>query len=606
MPFVLAGAVAAVPGWHAWMVLALLAGMVGLFASEKLRVDVVALLGLLALILLGILSSEEAFAGFGSDTLVMLGSVFLIGAAFQEAGVLDAVGSRLIRYLPRGEFWMVIGLMMVSSGLSAFMNNTSVTAVLVPLTISLARRTGLSPSRLLMPVAFASILGGTCSLIGTSTNVAVSGYLARRTDLGPMGLFEMSPVGMVMVVIGIVFMACLGRFFLPRYKEEDLADDFGIRGYLSEIVLQPASPMVGQRVLDCDLTRRDFHILQIVRNGRGFVPDGESVLEGDDVLIVTGRASELLEVKVTKGIEIRPELKLGDADLRKAGLELAEVVVSPRSSLVGRSLKEARFRQEFGLTVLALYREGRSLHDRLSRLELRAGDLLLVQGRPEALDAVRQRRELAVLAARGPANRDPRTGRRALAIFAVALLAAGVGWLSTSVAFLAAALVLILTGCLRPRRLYDHVEWRLLVLIGAMIAFGNAMETTGAAELLSRFVIGAVGPFGPLAVLGGFCVLTILLTQPMSNAAAALVVLPVALEAAGRLGANPRAFAMAVMLSASVSVATPFEPSSLLVFGPGKYRFADFLKAGLPLTVFLVCALLWLLPLWWPLETPGP
>ncbi len=590
------------PPWQAWAVLGLLAGMVGLFATERIRVDVVALLGLVSLVFLGILSADEAFAGFGSETLVMLGAVFLIGAAFQEAGVLDALGSRIIRLLPRGEFWMVLGLMMIASGLSAFMNNTSVTAVLVPLVGSLARRTNLSPSRLLMPVAFASILGGTCTLIGTSTNVAVSGYLARRTDLGPVGLFEISPVGMVLVVIGILYMACLGRFFLPRHREADLADDFGIRGYLSEIILQPGSPMVEQRVLDCDLTRRGFHVLQVVRNGHGFLPDAESLLEAGDVLIVTGRASELLEVKVTRGIEIRPELKLGDAELRKAGLELAEVVVSPRSNLVGRSLKEVAFRQEFGLTVLAIYRERRSIHDRLSRLELRAGDLLLVQGRPEALDAVRRRRELAVLVERGPANRSRNAGLRAAGIFAAALVAAGLGWMSMGMAFLVAALALVLTGCLRPQRLYDHVEWRLLVLIGAMIAFGNAMERTGAAELLSRFVLWSVGPLGPLAVLAGFCVLTIVLTQPMSNAAAALVVLPVALESASRLGVNPRAFAIAVMLSASVSVATPFEPSSLLVFGPGKYRFANFLAVGIPLTLLLVAALVWLLPLWWPLD----
>ncbi len=214
MSFLLAASPVSAPPWQAGAVLGLLAGMVGLFATERIRVDVVALLGLVSLVFLGILSADEAFAGFGSETLVMLGAVFLIGAAFQEAGVLDALGSRIIRLLPRGEFWMVLGLMMIASGLSAFMNNTSVTAVLVPLVGSLARRTNLSPSRLLMPVAFASILGGTCTLIGTSTNVAVSGYLARRTDLGPVGLFEISPVGMVLVVIGILYMACLGRFFL--------------------------------------------------------------------------------------------------------------------------------------------------------------------------------------------------------------------------------------------------------------------------------------------------------------------------------------------------------------------------------------------------------
>jgi di/tricarboxylate transporter len=292
---------------------------------------------------------------------------------------------------------------------------------------------------------------------------------------------------------------------------------------------------------------------------------------------------------------------LGDADLKSAGLELAEVVVSPRSALIGRTLKEARFQQDFRLTVLAIYRLGHSLKDRISRIRLRAGDLLLVQGRPEALESVRRRRELAVLAERGPAHPTVRKAVLTVAIFGASLLVGGLQVIPVESAFLLAALTMVLTGCLRPVRIYDHIEWRLLVLIASMMAFGEAMRLTGAADLLAAAVVKSVGSLGPIALLGGFCLVTILLSQPLSNAAAALVVLPVALHAATRLNLEPRAFALGIMLSASISVATPLEPASVLVYGPGKYRFMDFIKVGFPLTLLLLIILLVLLPRWWPL-----
>ncbi len=588
--------------WEPWAVLATLVGVLFLFATERFRVDVAALLGVAVLMLTGILAPEEAFAGLGSPTIVMLGAVFIVGGAMQESGVLDLVGGRLVRLLPRSEFWMVTGLMLVAAVLSAFMNNTSVAAMLVPLVLGIARRVRLSASRLLIPVAFASILGGTCTLIGTSTNLAVNAFMVKQAQMAPMGLFETTAPALVLVVAGIVFMAVLGRFLLPKSVVEDLTDEFGVRGYLSEIVVQPNSAMLGQRVHDSALTRMEFRVLKVVRDGHGFVPDEETLLEANDVLIVTGNVMNLMKVKTMQGIEIRPELKLGEAELRKAGVDLAEVVVSPRSSLIGRTLREARFQQEFGLTVLAIFREGLTLWDRISRIPLEVGDLLLVQGRPGSLEMVRRRRDLAVLADRGMLNPHGQRPLLTLAIFAMAVVLGGLNWISLSTAFLLAALAMVLTGCIRPVRLYDHVEWRLLILIGSMMAFGLAMQKTGAAQMLAYWVVTGIGPWGPEAVLAGFCLLTILLTQPMSNAAAALVVLPVALESAIGMGVNPRSFAVAIMLSASFSVATPLEPACVLVYGPGKYRFADFVKPGLPLTLLLLVLLLLLLPDWWPLE----
>lgn len=587
--------------WEPWAVLGTLGVVMYLFATERFRVDVVALLGVVVLMLTGILGSEEAFAGLGSPTIVMLGAVFIVGGAMQESGVLDLVGGWIVRVLPRGEFWMVTGLMLVAAVLSAFMNNTSVAAMLVPLVLGIARKARVSSSRLLIPVAFGSILGGTCTLIGTSTNLAVNAYVVNQAQLTPMGLFETTAPALVLVVAGIVFMACFGRFLLPRTGVEELTDEFGVRGYLSEIVVLPESSLLGQRVFESDLARMEFRVLKIVRDGRGFAPDAQTTIEAGDVLLVTGNIVNLMKVKATKGIEIRPELKWRDADLKQAGVDLAELVVSPRSNLIGRTLRDARFQQEFGLTVLAIYREGFTLWDRISRIPLEMGDLLLVQGRPGSLENLRRRRDLAVLADRGSLVPHGQSPVLTLGIFAVAVLMGGLAWVPLSTAFLLAALAMVITGCVRPLRIYEHVEWRLLILIGSMMAFGLAMQKTGAAQMLAQLVVSVIGAWGPEAVLAGFCVLTILLTQPMSNAAAALVVLPVALESASRLGANPRAFAVGIMLAASFSVATPLEPACVLVYGPGKYRFADFVKPGLPLTFLLLILMLYLLPEWWPL-----
>lgn len=589
------------PGWQAWFVLALLAVVVAMFAREKPRVDLAALLGIVALLLARILTPDQAFAGFGSPVIITLASVFVLGGALRATGVLDAVGAWVMRRLGQGEAALTVGLMAVAAGLSAVMNNTTVTAMLTPLTLGLARKAGLSPSRLLMPIAFASILGGTCTLIGTSTNLAVSGFIAQQDGLAPIGLFEITPVGLVLVGSGMLLLATVGRALLPRPPQESLAEAYDIRGYLSEIVVMPGSPLAGQSVAQSDLARMEFRILKIIRRGRALVPDAETRLETKDLLLVRGDVAALMKVKQTEGIEIRGDLKLGDADLRVGGQELAEVVVSPQSPLIDRTLKEARFQQDFGLTVLALFRRGRALRHKLSSIRFKAGDLLLVQGRPEAVAAVNERRELALLSLRGTARRNGRPAWLAVGLFAGALALGGVGLVGMPVAFLLAALGVVLAGCVPVTRLYELVEWRLLVLIGAMLAFGTAMTTTGAADLLAAGVVRAVGPFGPRGILAGFALLTILLTQPMSNAAAALVVLPVALTTANQAGLDPRTLAIGIMLAASLSFVTPFEPSCILVYGPGKYRFRDFVKVGALQTLLSFVLVVWLVPEFWPL-----
>ena len=616
------------------IVLGLLAAAVGLFATRALPVDLVTIFLLLALVLTGILEPATAFAGFSSEIIIILASIFVINGALLEGRVLDTVTAWLLRVAGGSVHKLQLTTLSVVGGLSGFMNNTAVTSLFIGPTVSIARRLKASPSKLLMPVCFASILGGTCTLIGTSTNVAVSGEIAKQhqaglakwvadggTDLNgdgavdsadyrqhaeennlkiyePLGLFEITPVGLLIMAVGIGYLMLFGQRLLPDYPDESLAEGFNIREYLSEIVVMPGSRLIGQRVFESSLAEMEFRIVKVLRGKRSFVPNVRSSIEEDDVLLVSGGVEELMAVKDASGIEIHAETKLEDEALQTEEVKIAELLITPKSTLIRRTLKEANFRQRFGLAVLAIYRHGQSLGRKLGVIRLRAGDLLLVQGAEERLQSLEHDTNLVRLeATEAPSADRRRKGFWALGFFAVAVLAGGVGLASLPVCFLSAAALTVATGCITMQKVYEVIDWRVLIVIGGMTAFGAAMSDSGTAKWLAGGIQGAFD--SPRMVLAGFILLTMFLTQTMSNAAAALVVLPVAMQTAATLGVSGQTYAVAVMLAASSSFIAPFEPACILVSGPGKYRFTDYLKAGLGLTL-LVGFLVWLLvPAYW-------
>ena len=593
-------AIAPTQEWRIAIVLGLLALAVVLFARETLPVDVLTLVLLLVLVGTGTVSMATAFSGFSSEIIIMLASIFVLSGALQETGVVEALGARLLRLARGGENRLLLVLMGAASGLSAFMNNTTVTALLVGPAVSVTQKVKISSSKVLLPLAYASILGGTCTLIGTSTNIAVSGYISAQ-NMKPLGLFEITPIGLVIVTVGISYLILFGKRLLPAHADESLTEDFAIHDYLSEISVMSKSPLIGQRIFESDLARLGFRVLKVLRGEHHFVPSPESTIEERDVLLVTGQVENLIKVKSTEGIEIRPDLKVSDQDLQSGDLKLVEALVTPQSDLVGRTLKETDYQQQRGLTVLAIYRRGQSLREKIGSIKLKVGDLLLVQGRKDRLESAKRNRTLSVLEELNPAILRKRKGLYVAGFFLLALIAGGLELLPVSLCFLGAAIFTVLFGCIPAERIYELIEWRLLILIGGMTAFGKAMVETGAARLLADGIVGWLEPVGVIPILVGFFVLTILLTQPMSNAAAALVVLPVALETARTLGVNERTFAIAIMLAASVSFVTPLEPSCLLVYGPGKYRFMDFVKVGVGLTIILSIIVLILIPVFWPL-----
>ena len=583
------------------LVLGLLVVGIALFSTEVVSVDVVTLLLLVALVVFGILTPAEAFAGFGSELIVTLVAIFVISGALQQSGVIADFAARLER-LARGRRNPLLLLLLGSTGgLSTVINNTTATAVFMPAGLQIAHRLKVAPSKVLMPLAFASILGGTCTLIGTSTNLAVSGYLAAA-GLEPMGLFELAPVGLVVLPLGIVYLLTVASRLLPDRREESLTAAYEMREYLSEVVVTGESPLVGERIFTSALADLGFRVLEVRRDGRLFLPGPDTELAAGDLLIVQGPVAELLQVKAKTGLEIRGDLLVDDKVLQQADIEIAEALVPPQSSLIGRTVRESRFRQRLGVTVLALHRGGQHPpRGTLGRLRLRLGDLLLVQGPAARIESLRRGRDLWLIERSEPvAMPRRRRGIATLVFLAAAAVGAGSGLAPLGIAFLAAALASVLFRAITVEEAYRFVEWRLIVLIGGMTAFGTAMDSTGAADLLARGIVAVLAGLGPHAVLGGFALLTIALTQPMSNAAAALVVLPVALSTAAGLDVDGRPFAMGIALAASLSFITPLEPSSLLVYGPGKYRFRDFGVVGGPLTLLLLVVVLLLVPRVWP------
>ncbi len=582
------------------IVLGLLVLAIVLFATERISVDIITLMLLIGLVLSGVLTVEEAFAGFSSDIIVILASIFVLSGALQQTGVMDVVGVQLYRFAAGSKNRLLTSLMVAVGGISAFMNNTTATAVFIPPTLSLAHQAKISPSKLLMPLAYASILGGTITLIGTSTNIAVSGYMVRA-GMEPLTLFELAPVGLVLMVVGILYILTIGQRLLPDHHDDSLTADYAIREYLSEIVVVSDSDLIGQKIFESDLSRLGFRILAVIRDKRKFLPNARTTIAADDILLVKGKVTDLMKVKERAGIEINPELKLGDLDLQSEEFKIAEAFITPQSSLIGRTLKSINFRQRYGITVLALYRQGQALRDEIGRTPLRLGDLLLIQGPTERVEFLRRNTDLWILEDLSPLL--PRRGKALYTglFFGGAAIVGGFGLLPLSISFLVAAILVILFRCITLEEAYGFIDWRLIILIAGMTAFGVAMEKTGAAELLAQWVVSGLLPYGVMAIMAGFFVLTTVLTQPMSNAAAALVVLPVALRVAQTLELNERTFAIAIMLAASVSFIAPFEPSCILVYGPGRYQFMDFVKTGLWLTIILLIIILFLIPVFWPL-----
>ncbi len=580
------------------IMLFLLVSVIVLLAMDLLSMDVTALLGLVALVASGLISPAMAFSGFANEVIIVLACVFVIAGTLARSGVTQHIAEAIIK-AAHGKARVAPVLMGTVATLSALFSNTSATATLMPATLQIAKKTKIHPSQLLMPLAFASILGGTCTLIGTSTNLASSG-LVSRLGLAPYSLFEFAIPGVLLTVVGIIYLTLLSGRIAPKRKSDDFMQDYDVRDYLSELFIDEKSPAIGDSLASLNLADSEITPLTLVRDRRRLTAHGNRKLQAGDKIVVKSSRDALLLVRDNSKISIEAESTLTPRDVFADDARTSEVVLMPQSPLVGKSLKQLNFYSRYQVAVLAIYRGGKAYPAQIENTPLRVGDVLLLLGSKQQVRGLARPPDLWMLQSAADAPIGTRKGLYALAAMLGAILLGAIGLLPLSAAFLLSVVALVVTGCTSMEEAYASIEWRLLVLIASMSAFGVAMQETGTASLLADVIAETVAPLGLHASLAAFAILAVLLTQPMSNAAAALVLLPVAISTANMLGVNARPFAIIVTLSASLSFITPLEPASLLVFGVGKYRFSDFMKVGLPLTLIVIALLVFLVPLLWP------
>ncbi len=591
------------------IVLSLLGIALVLFGSEKLPVDVVGIMLVIGLVLTQVLTVNQALAGFGDNVIITIGGLFVLTGGLIKTGLVDLIGRRLYAIAGSNEFMLTLLIMSVAAVSASVLKNTTTTAMFLPVVMGLAERAKIPPSKLLMPLAFGAILGGSCTLIGTSTNLAVSGAM-QRYGMDGYTMFELTAVGVITVAVGMIYMLTLGRKLLPaRGGEESLTEQYHIREYISELVVLPGSTLIGKTLAEADFNREmELNVLGIIRgkDSERILPGPRDRIQLNDLLIVEGRIANLLNVKQAAGVELKADFELNDDVLEVADVELFEVLVMRDSQLVGQTLRSLDFRRTHNLTVLAINRHGQNFVEKLSDVMLEFGDVLLVQGRRRRVEPLVVDGEILLL--EDLSQGAMRTEKRpwALAAFglflALSLSKVVIGFdVPLAIAVLLGVLLLLATKTVRYAELYSLIDFRLLVLIACMMSFGVAMEQTKTDVFLADLIVRYFEQYGPLAVLGGFFVLTVALTQPMSNQAAALVVLPVAVKTAVALGLNPRTFAVAITYAASFSFITPLEPACILVYTPGRYTFMDFVKIGTILTIVVFAVAMFLVPIFWKL-----
>lgn len=594
---------------------------IALFATERIPTELTSLMLVVALVLTGLLTPQEALSGFSSDTVIFIFALLAMTQGLAATGVMEEVGRRVLRFERFGPSVLVAALLVVVCAFSSVASNTAVTAAFLPIATAVSSRAGIAKGQVLMPVAFSSMLGGTIFLFGTSTNLVVSAEM-ESLGLGRIGFTELTPVGLVLAGVGIGVTLLLARRLLPREPppQETLALDR--RTYLTEVELTEGSRFAG-RALSFVAPLLNAPVVGLLREG-AFLPARPSEpLRPQEHLVVAGTREQVLQIQALRGVDLRANVRLPTAEgaarppTDRTAPVLLEVAVPPTSFLAGRTLNELRVHERHGLTVLGIHRHpalerarGAPLLDRigggetLSRLPLAVGDVLLVSATPEAIRPLSADASLTVL---GSMERpQPRGHRAALAVFlfAAAMVAAALRVVDPAIAGLTGLIAMIVTGCVDARTAF-RVDWKVVILIASLLALGLAMEKSGAGELLAGALVPLAKEAGPRGVLCLLMALTLLLSIPMSNQAGALIMLPIALHAAAHLGVAPRPFAIGICLAASCAFATPLEPSAALVYGPGGYRFGDFLRVGLPLTFLMLLLLTFAVPLVWPFAPAG-
>jgi di/tricarboxylate transporter len=593
--------------------LVILAAAVVLLVSERLSVDLVALLVLVALGFTGILTSQEVFSGLSDNAVITIMAIFVLAHGLEVTGITDRMGHFLVGVAGGSETRLIITVMTLGAFMSMFMNNIAAASILLPATATAARNAEVKLSRLLIPLAFGTLLGGMATLFAT-TNIIASGVLESAGYSG-FGILDFAPVGLPLILVGIAYMAIWGRHKLPsepsperakaiRQAESDLIATYDLNERLFKARVPVGSYLINRSIAESTLREKyGLNVVAVERNDRAILaPPPNYVLQQGDIMLLEGRLEEFLQRDVEPYLDILPMRKYMEYDLESASILVLEVVLSPRSQLVGRTLKETHFREKYGMTVLALWNGERVFRTGLEDRRLAFGDALLIQGPFDRLPMLQSDPELIVLSGEGDEVRKvSNKGWLAFSIFGLTLLTAAISPFSVGIVMLGGALIMVIVNVLTMEQVYRVIDWRIIFLIAGMLPLGLAMTKTGATDLFANILAFMVRPFGPLGLLLGLLTLTVLLSQAMKGAVVSVVIIPIAIQASEQLGVNPRAMAMGVALATSMAFITPLgHPVNILMMGPGGYRFKDFFKVGLPLTVLLFIVVAVVLPIFWP------
>ena len=576
-----------------------------LFVTGSIRYDLVALLALLFLTVIGIIPAEEAFLGFGNPAVVTVAAVLVISRSLENAGLVAIIGEHVAK-VGSNITAQVAALTLLVTVLSAFINNVGALALMMPVAIQLARKHERSPSFLLMPMAFGSLLGGMSTLIGTPPNLIISDF--RRSVTGePFSMFDFSYVGAIVAAAGLVFIALIGWRMVPRRRGHGSRRDlFKIEDYLSEVVIGEASPLIGNSIRDSFDDDSDIVIAGLVREknrlGRlsTYVP-----LRADDVLIVRANPEALAKFIEDNKLTLSGE-KATEEELASQETCLVEAVVNRYSKSEHRTAKGMRLAARYGVNLLAISRRGRPVEGRLGTARFQSGDILLLQMPEESLAETLGSLGLLPLAERSIKIGRPRRLLLALTVFAAALIASSFGWLPSAVSFSVAVLLLVMTSVIDIKEAYESVDWSIVILLGAMIPVGKSLETTGGAGLIADTLLSTAGGFSPAIILGLVLVTTMFLSDLINNAAAAIVMAPVSISIANGMEASIDPFLLATAIGASCAFLTPIgHQSNTIVMGPGGYRFGDYWKMGIVLELIIAAVSIPLLLYFWPMFPEG-
>ena len=586
--------------WQGWLTLAVVLLTLYAMVKELAGPDIILMAGLFTLAAFGVLTPRETFEGFANPALATIGALFIVSAALRETGALEATVGRLMDRT-RSERGGLARICPSVAALSAFLNNAPIVAMMTPTVIDWARRRGLSPSRFLIPVSYSSILGSTITVIGTSTTLTVAGLMSE-SGLEEMGFFELAPVGIPVAIAGLVFLQCVAPKLLPTRHEpaEDLGDRR--REYTASMIVEEQCPLIDQTVEEAGLRHLPgLFLVEIGRAGHIITPVGpDQLIRPNDRLVFAGVVSTIVELQRIRGLVPATDDE-GPAPIHPEH-RLVEAVISASSPLVNQSIRDASFRSVYDAAVIAVHRNGERVAGKIGEIVLGAGDTLLLQGAPGFLRAHRNSPDF-YLVSEIAGTETPRYDRAGIAIGILVLmvLAASLGAYPVSIAAFLAAGLLLATRSITGRSARRSIDWSILVVIGASFGIAYALQKTGAAEEVAGLIAFAAGSLGPIAALIVVYLTTLLLAELLHHNAAVALMFPIAVETASLVGADPRGFVMGVAIAGCCAFASPVTyQTHLIVYGPGGYRFTDFVRLGVPLDAVCAAIAITLIPVFWP------